>query len=623
MGSPRETAPFEWLPGIRVAQRLAGRLNQVVGRIPEPQPVGWSVVTYAGLFTIVGLWVFLFAITWAKWGDVTIDTGREMYVPVELSQGKTLYRDIWYPYGPLAPYLNSVLYKIFGVNLAVLYWAGSVSALACAVLLYLIGMQLASWLAGWAAAAVLLAEAFNRSLFCFPLPYSFAAVYGLVSACICLWCCVKAARSKGFGWTFGGSSAAAAALLSKPEIGFACWVALSALIALRAVQLSSFRRLTKDILATLPGIAASVTIVGWLLSLGGADFLIQENLMGFPSTYFAKEYGPKWNHLTGMAFDGRALNGLAVSSLAVLWLVAIRLAIKRYGAGWGVFLVMLGGAQAIKMVAVRIGVPLTAARSMFFPPAMTPFVVAAIPLLIALIWRTKVAGGFLALLVLVIGSGALAIRTFFWTVDNGYSIYFNGPLVLAFLLLAAWLALPHPSKFDFFVRPAEALPFVALAIAVLSPTARMLLDRDPIEPWRTNRGLIFLPPGMPARYEAAVEFMRDAARQGDYTLSVPEDVSLYFFSGTHCPLRFYAFSPGVIAPEQMDDVIARIEATHVRYLIWSNRSFPEYGTPEFGKDFDQPLGAYFRRYFRPMITLPGRGKWAATIWERVPGQAMN
>jgi hypothetical protein len=78
-------------------------------------------------------------------------------------QGKTLYRDLWYPYGPLAPYLNSVLYRFAGVDLAVLYWAGSLSALACAVLLYLIGMQLSSWLAGWTAAAVLLGEAFQAT----------------------------------------------------------------------------------------------------------------------------------------------------------------------------------------------------------------------------------------------------------------------------------------------------------------------------------------------------------------------------------------------------------------------------------------------------------------------------
>lgn len=111
--------------------------------------------------------------------------------------------------------------------------------------------------------------------------------------------------------------------------------------------------------------------------------------------------------------------------------------------------------------------------------------------------------------------------------------------------------------------------------------------------------------------------MQAAAQRGEYTLSVPEDVTLYFVSGTHCPLRLFAWTPGAIPPGQaLDQVIAQIEERRVRYLIWSNRQFSEYGTPEFGKDFYQPLGDYFRRHFRPVRSLPGSGPWSATIWER-------
>ena len=41
------------------------------------------------------------AITWRKWGDLSVDCGREMYIPAVLSQGKRLYFDAWYLYGPL------------------------------------------------------------------------------------------------------------------------------------------------------------------------------------------------------------------------------------------------------------------------------------------------------------------------------------------------------------------------------------------------------------------------------------------------------------------------------------------------------------------------------------------
>jgi hypothetical protein len=41
------------------------------------------------------------------------------------------------------------------------------------------------------------------------------------------------------------------------------------------------------------------------------------------------------------------------------------------------------------------------------------------------------------------------------------------------------------------------------------------------------------------------------------------------------------------------DFIREIERKKVRYLIWSNRTFEEYGVPKFGVDFDRALGQYF------------------------------
>src|SRR5216684_4118027 len=48
------------------------------------------------------LWAFQMYSTWATWGNLSIDCGREAYVPAMLAQGKTLYRDVWYLYGPAA-----------------------------------------------------------------------------------------------------------------------------------------------------------------------------------------------------------------------------------------------------------------------------------------------------------------------------------------------------------------------------------------------------------------------------------------------------------------------------------------------------------------------------------------
>src|SRR5262249_12204621 len=93
----------------------------------------------AALISIGGLcllWLGLVAFGWARWGDVTVDSGRELYVAVALAQGKMLYRDVWYPYGPGAPYFNSLLFRIFGTHINVAYIAGALAGLVVALTLF-------------------------------------------------------------------------------------------------------------------------------------------------------------------------------------------------------------------------------------------------------------------------------------------------------------------------------------------------------------------------------------------------------------------------------------------------------------------------------------------------------
>ena len=113
---------------------------------PHSPPAGteafWNFSTLFALFTLVALWVVKLYTTWGAWGNLTIDSGHELYVPAMLAQGKQLYRDLWFPFGPDAPYFTCYLFRLFGARLNVLYWAGSLSALGSAIFLYLTGKRL-------------------------------------------------------------------------------------------------------------------------------------------------------------------------------------------------------------------------------------------------------------------------------------------------------------------------------------------------------------------------------------------------------------------------------------------------------------------------------------------------
>lgn len=58
--------------------------------------VRWNRTTILTLAASVGWWAVKVYSTWAAWGDLTIDSGHEVYVPALLAEGKVLYRDAWF-----------------------------------------------------------------------------------------------------------------------------------------------------------------------------------------------------------------------------------------------------------------------------------------------------------------------------------------------------------------------------------------------------------------------------------------------------------------------------------------------------------------------------------------------
>ena len=206
---------------------------------------------------------------------------------------------------------------------------------------------------------------------------------------------------------------------------------------------------------------------------------------------------------------------------------------------------------------------------------------------------------------------------------GGYPIYYNGPAVLSFLLLLMPIVpragLPKP-----FVFRAELLICLAcLGVASVYSLQYVAESFDQVQ-LTTDRGAILVPKQVAENYKAAVSFMKEKSSVGESILSVPEDTSLYFLSGTECPTRLFFFTPGILAPGRMtEEVIQQIENRRVRYLIWSNRTFPDYGAPLFGTDFDQTLGDYLTSHYRrvrPLVPNSDLG-WevAFTLWERKSG----
>jgi hypothetical protein len=151
--------------------------------------------------------------------------------------------------------------------------------------------------------------------------------------------------------------------------------------------------------------------------------------------------------------------------------------------------------------------------------------------------------------------------------------------------------------------------------------ARFAAEYADREPLVTERGTVLAFSQTTEQYRAAIELMKKESAAGRMVLSVPEDTSLYFLSNTQAPARLYFFAPGMLVPGKMtEEMIREIERKPVRYLLWSNRRFSEYGVPQFGVDFDQTFGNYLTSHYRRVGPLvPGSAvEWHVrfTLWER-------
>jgi hypothetical protein len=480
---------------------------------------------------------------------------------------------------------------------------------------------------------VVLLEAFQPSLFCFPLPYTFAAVYGCLIGCAFLWMAVNASASAGWGWMLGAGSAAAVALLLKPEFGIACYATLVLLIAMRGLAQHSWLSVARDTLMILPGVLSCVLVVWWMVSIGGFEFITQENILSWPTSYFMKTFGSMWLQENGFTLDLPALHfalwravpiaGFLTTLYSPLWKrVGSRAVLFRVAMAMAVIAYVIFSSYSSGPWPARLDLTLA---TIFFPQDMVLYVALATPVALFLFWRHRANafGGNPAVLLLLAYSSLLAFRILMKMFPGFYPIYYNGPVVLSFLWLMCRM-IPRATLSRRTVFVGELL-ICLMCVSVAGLYARRIeATAKDFVPLTTERGTIRAPQSRVENYKVAIQFMKEKAALGQSVLSVPEDTSLYFLSGTYCPTRVFSFTPGAVAPGIMTEkTIKEIDQKPVRYLLWSNRTFVEFGVPIFGRDFNQELGDYLKSHYQRVGSLTPAAStpmwdWSAAIWERKP-----
>lgn len=147
----------------------------------------WWLAGLSGLYTVCAI------LSWTRLNHFLVDFGRELYVPWRLASGDVLYRDVAYFNGPLSPMLNSWLFRIFGVQIHVLFIANLLIGLGILWLLVSIMRRfVGSHVAGVGGLVFILMFAFNHwlnaGIFSYVAPYSHEMTHGLACSLLSLFC---------------------------------------------------------------------------------------------------------------------------------------------------------------------------------------------------------------------------------------------------------------------------------------------------------------------------------------------------------------------------------------------------------------------------------------------------
>jgi hypothetical protein len=573
----------------------------------------------------------MFVVTWASWPDLIVDCGRELYVPWALLQGKRLYRDVWYPYGPLAPGVMALLLRIFGANLNTFYGTGLAMFTASALVLHSIALRFVPPIAALLCALVFLAQGFQPTLFNYIVPYSYAATFMCFLCLLTLLFLLRYVEQKGLVNLCVAGLCAALASISKLEAILPCAAGIAAALILCAWRSANpVRTLRLAIVALLPGLFVSATVFLWLIVEFKVDFLVHGNWASVPGSYFMQRYGSFWIRKWGLRVVPSEMGDLALHTLgaALFWSAVAWLSWKRR---WLVVaaLVLLAAFPTHLVRGLAPGprslLSDAASRLLFdltFPQGM--FLIAAAFLVVVCVQAIRLRQlPPIPLFVAVVFAIMLGFRVMADIYPSGYAIY-SSPLLLVVFFAVLWNALLFlRPKIDF--RP-SAVPLLTYFAAYSFLFARMIawnytgLHLPPTQPpptaeaqaadarvvARLDAPLIRTPLGDLRRtrqneilMNQFLPVIEDARQKGQKVLLLPELTGLYFVAGILAPSRYELLLPGVLEPGKYTaGLLHELQSNRPDLIIISNRRTSEYGVNYFGLDYDQDVLHWIEEHYR-------------------------
>ena len=580
-----------------VLEALSSTPQKATGR-EDVRCVALILVSFA-----VGL-----AVSWQRWGNPVVDSGRELNAPLRLARGEMLYSDVRYIYGPLSPYINAALFRIFHPSLWVLWGRGIVSTVLILGLVYWLARQVLGPFSATLGCLAVTWLCALKSQGNYVLPYAYSGLDGgtLVLAATAM--LLVFLRKKSLGWLFAAGIMTVLAALAKTEMGAAAIG--TGLVAVALAGYPRFRRIMVWLAVFLaPALVISAAVYAWFAWRVGWHTLTDESYLFFGHLPWQFIYYNKLRF--GFGQPGQSLGLMILSLLRLIalasFLASISLLIEKRGAaapgGDGQAARIPGRAVALLLVSLAV-IALTGAGLSDLGPFMAmPFLLLAlIAVGLAAFFRagSPVAQINSGTLVLLAVSGLLSLARIVLRVSTGGALSsFLLPVPVA-LFVYVWLVI-----FPLFLldpaarRRAAQLTSIVLALAVLltAVTLSVRYRRTFTYPIVTSYGTWRTWPDVGVAFTQALQYIEKNTAPGDVLAAMPEGTTLNFLSGRRNPMRDEIVLPGFLNQAGEEGAIERLRSRHVPLVFILNLRSPDFGEAAFGEDYNRLLMSWIKHNY--------------------------
>lgn len=578
-----------------------------------------------------GIVVLCLAMLWWIWGrgcDVLVDFGRTVYVPWQLSEGQTLYKDIAYLHGPLSAYAGAMWFRAFGASVASMA-ISNLLVLAC--LLWLIYDVLASLTKRWVALVgvvwfvlVFAFADYNQhggigNNFNYIYPYAAEATHGLTLSFAALALFRRWIESDRRWRAAATGVCLGCVFLTKPEFFLALASALAVGLIGSLRLPSTVRSRTPGRIALLLGAAVAPLLAWGLLSLAmpGRDAL-RGTLGGFAYIFDRGVASSTfYREVMGTSDVPRRLTNIGL--WLIVWLLALgpaaalALMVRQTGKAWLPLAAMIAVLSAIGLYY----------RHDVMTQSMLPLPLAMAVALAVSLWRFSrpeiqppIARVLLFECVFLVFALVLLLKILF----NTMAIWYGFTLALpATLMLLVWLLDRVPAWIE--RRGGTAWVFQAVAAAPLVVFVAACLELNQIEftsktaQVGSGANAVWTYPYYGEPLQAVLAQLAHAPAE-QTLLVMPEGALLNLMTKRRNPSPYINFNPFEVEVFGEAEMLAALEADAPNFVVFAPQIAKEFGLSGMGFDYGQKLTQWMIAHYGQMKLPPTDSKYPIILGRR-------